>query len=366
MPYEPKLGMSIEDLDTPALLLDLDAFEHNIATMSRFFAERPAALRPHAKTHKCPRIALRQIEAGAIGITCAKVGEAEVLARAGIRDILIANQVVGPIKIDRLTDLALDCDVMVAVDDPANVDALSEGCRSKGASLRVLVEVDIGMERCGVLPGVPALELAQHISESPYLQFTGLMGYEGHLVTVPDPQERATRVREAMALLERTVGLLHSHGLPVQIVSGGGTGTYDVTGALPFVTEVQAGSYVLMDSTYAQIRPEFEPSLTVLSTVISRPAPDRAIVDAGMKAMSKEFGIPQPLGLPGAATLSLSEEHARLSLGEPNQARVRPGDRVRFLPSHCCTTVNLYDTLHVVQRGRLVDFWPIAARGRGQ
>jgi D-serine deaminase-like pyridoxal phosphate-dependent protein len=366
MPHEPKPGTPVPDLDTPVLLLDLDALQRNIARMARFFADKPAALRPHAKTHKCPQIALRQLKAGAIGITCAKVGEAEVMAQAGIRDILIANQVVGPLKIDRLTDLASSCDLIVAVDDPANVHALAQACQAKGVSLRVLVEVDMGMHRCGVQPGDAALRLAGQVCDAPNLQFAGLLGYEGHLVMVADPQQRANKVRQAMIPLQETCQLLRNAGLPTEIVSGGGTGTYDVTGTCPPITEVEAGSYVLMDATYHKVRPEFEIALTVLSTVVSRPAPDRLVVDAGIKSMTQEFGRPQPLGVEGASIRKLSEEHGILELADPGAVHLRPGDKVRLIPSHCCTTVNLHDTLYVVQDNALVDCWPIAARGRVQ
>jgi D-serine deaminase-like pyridoxal phosphate-dependent protein len=366
MPHRIKLGDPYLDLDTPALLLDLDAFQRNLDTMARFFAGKNTSLRPHAKTHKCPEIARRQLEAGAIGITCAKVGEAEVMAQAGIRDILIANQVVGSTKIDRLTDLARECAMMVAVDDPANVAALSRACRAKGVSLRVLVEVDIGMHRCGVEPGAGALGLAQKVADAPNLELAGLMGYEGHLVAVVDPEERRSRVMEALTPLQETRDLLEQNGLPVSIVSGGGTGTYDVSGAHPPMTEIEAGSYVFMDSTYVKVRPEFEPALYVLSTVISRPTPARVVTDAGRKTITNDHGNPQAVGVPGATVRSLSEEHGILDLTEPDAVRLRPGDKLRFIPSHCCTTTNLYENLHVIQDNTLVDVWPIAARGRAQ
>ena len=366
MSYEPRPGIDIDQIDTPALLLDLDAFERNVRTMARFFADKPTSLRPHAKTHKCPRIALRQLEAGAIGITCAKVGEAEVLVQAGVPDILIANQVVGPIKVDRLTDLAQRCKAMVAVDHAANVDELSRACHAKGVSLRVLVEVDIGMQRCGVGSAQAALPLARQIADAPGLQFAVLMGYEGHLVMLPDPVEREARAREAIGLLQETKDLLESHGLPVQIVSGGGTGTYDMSGTCPPMTEIQAGSYVFMDATYRQIRPEFDPALTVLSTVISRPTPGRIVTDTGKKAVSEEFGLPQVIGIENLSLQALSEEHGKLTTTAPGNVSLQPGDRVRFLPSHCCTTTNLHDRLYVIQDDVLVDIWPIAARGRAQ
>ena len=358
--------MTVPQLDTPALLLDLDAFNHNVARMAAFFADKRANLRPHAKTHKCPQIALRQLEAGAIGITCAKVGEAEVMAAAGGSDILIANQVAGRAKIERLSDLAGRCDLMVAVDDPANIDDLAAACAAKRVRLRVLVEVDIGMRRGGGRPGRPALGLAREIAATASLHFAGLMGYEGHLVLLQGAVERAGQVRAAVALLESTRQLIEAAGLPVEIVSGGGTGTYDVTGSLPPMTEIQAGSYVFMDSTYRAVRTEFKPALSLLSTVVSRPVPERLVTDAGLKVLTTEFGWPQPLDLPQASVHYLSEEHGVLNLAPADAVNLRPGDTLRFLPSHCCTTTNLHDRLFVIQNDTVVDIWPIAARGRSQ
>jgi D-serine deaminase-like pyridoxal phosphate-dependent protein len=365
MVYEPKPGMSVEELDTPTLLLDLEAFQRNVTKMAAFFADKPAELRPHAKSHKCPEVAHRQIKAGAIGITCAKVSEAEVMAGAGVSDILVANQVVGAIKIDRLTDLAARCNLMVAVDDPTNVQDLATACGAKGVTLGVLVEVDTGMKRCGVQTGEDALELARLVVDAPNLTFEGLQGYEGHLVHVLDRGNRAAGVREAMGLLQATKALIELSGIPVLTVSGGGTGTYDLSGSVPPMTEIQAGSYVFMDAKYIQVRPEFEPALTVLSTVLSRPIPGRIITDAGLKTMPPDFGWPKLLDH-AAEVVGLSEEHAKLMAEDPGAVTLQPGDRVRFIPSHCCTTVNLHDRLYVVRDGVLVDIWPIAARGCAQ
>jgi D-serine deaminase-like pyridoxal phosphate-dependent protein len=222
------------------------------------------------------------------------------------------------------------------------------------------------MGRCGVRSAEAALPLARQIADAPGLQFVGLMGYEGHLVMLPDPGERASKTREAVGLLQETKELLERNGLAVQIVSGGGTGTYDMSGTCPPMTEIQAGSYVLMDSTYLRIRPEFEPALSVLATVISRPTPERIVTDAGRKAMSEEFGLPQPIGIKDLELRALSEEHGKLDATVPRNVSLQPGDKVRFLPSHCCTTVNLHDRLYVIQDDALVDIWPISARGRAQ
>jgi D-serine deaminase-like pyridoxal phosphate-dependent protein len=229
-----------------------------------------------------------------------------------------------------------------------------------------LVEIDIGMKRCGVRSSEAAAELARQVVDAPGLQFAGLMGYEGHLVMLPDPDERAAKVQEAMIPLRETCARLDQAGIPVPIVSGGGTGTYSITGTSAPMTEIQAGSYILMDKTYLKIRPEFRPAITVLSTVISRPTPECIVTDAGIKTMSKEFGWPQPLGNEDIAVQSLSEEHARLVTDRPERVTLHPGDKVHFIPSHCCTTVNLHDNFHVVQNGKLVDIWPVAARGRAQ
>jgi D-serine deaminase-like pyridoxal phosphate-dependent protein len=256
--------------------------------------------------------------------------------------------------------------MMVAVDDPDNVCELSQACQTKDVSLHVLVEVDIGMKRCGVQPGAPALTLARQVADAPNLQLAGLMGYEGHLVAIVDPEERRARVLEALVPLQETTDLLLKNGLPVQIVSGGGTGTYDISGTHPPMTEIEAGSYVFMDASYVKVRPEFETALTVLSTVISRPAPERVVTDAGMKAITTDHGLPVPVGVPGASVRRLSEEHGLLEVSDARTVKLRPGEKVRLIPGHCCTNVNLFDDLHVIQDGALVDVWPIAARGRAQ
>ncbi|MEM3045667.1 MAG: DSD1 family PLP-dependent enzyme [Candidatus Bathyarchaeia archaeon] len=366
---EPLVPLSLKaasGIDTPALLIDLDALERNIAKMARHFQGKSVRLRPHAKTHKCPEIARLQMEAGAIGVTCQKLGEAEALAEAGLDHILISNEVVDPAKIKRLVALAGKVDVMVAVDDPANVRALSDAASAEGVELKVLVEVNVGLNRCGVPPGEPALRLAQTVAASRGLVFEGLMGYEGHTVFVKSLPERRRLCSQAVASLVATKELLEARGLAVPVVSGGGTGTYMITGEYPGVTEIQPGSYVFMDATYATVEGvDFEQSLTVLSTVISRPTPERAVIDAGLKSLSTDMGPPKVKGLQGAELTRLSEEHGILRL-EGEAQRLKPGDRVELLPSHCCTTVNLFDRYHCVRNGSLDKIWAIAARGKSQ
>ena len=356
-------GMPLDRVDTPSVLVDLDQLEANIRRMAEFAAGQEIALRPHIKTHKCPAVARLQQEAGAVGFTCAKVSEAEVFVRAGFKDLLIANQITGEVKIDRLTDLAGSARLIVAADNPDNLVKLDQACREKGVRLGVLVEVDLGMKRCGVLPGPAVLELAAQAEALDHLDFRGLQAYEGHLVLVDDPEERAERVREAFRPLAEVIRDLEAAGLSPGMVSGGGTGTYDVSGVETPLTELQVGSYVFMDATYGPLRPEFPPALTVTSTVVSRPVPERLVTDAGLKALTSEFGWPELLDGIEAEMNYLSEEHGVLTLADPERVSLEAGDRVRFLPSHVCTTVNLHEKLIVHRDGRVVAAWPIAARG---
>lgn len=353
------------EVDTPALALDRAKLERNLRRMADFAAGGPAKLRPHAKTHKCVEIANLQLDAGAVGITCAKVGEAEALADGGIPDILIANQIVGPLKIARLMKLAGRCTVTVAVDDAGNVAQLSAAAVAAGVTLRVFVEVNVGMDRCGVEPGEPALALARQVADAPGVVFAGLQAYEGHLQNLLPFEDRAARtlvdMRKALAAKE----YIEAAGLDVPAVSGCGTGTHTVTGRLPWMTELQCGSYATMDAQYASVGgADYENALTVLVTVISRPRPDKAIVDAGLKAVTPEFGDPTVL-VEGASWLDFSEEHGEVMLSGAAQ-ELRVGDKIELIPRHGCTTVNLYDRYHVVQDGTLIAVWDVAARGRCQ
>ncbi|MCL5960783.1 MAG: DSD1 family PLP-dependent enzyme [Chloroflexi bacterium] len=362
---ERLLGKTKEELDTPALLIDLDIMEANIAKMAGYFARLPVNLRPHTKTHKTPVIAQKQIAAGAQGITCAKVGEAEVMVAGGVKDILIANQVVGPQKIARLVDLARQANLTVAVDGERNVEDLANAAIEAGVTLKVLVEVNVGNNRCGVEPGRAAVALARKVTRSKGLLFSGLMGYEGHLVFVQDLAERKQRAEEAMGWLLQTRHLVERSGLEVQVVSGGGTGTYNITGPLPGITEVQAGSYIMMDTKYRGIEGiEFGNALSLLATVISRPTADLAITDAGMKVLTHEFGLPEVKGVPGAKLLGLAEEHGKVQLGDSRG--LAAGDKIELIPSHCCTTINLHDRFLAVRNNRLEAVWDIAGRGKSQ
>jgi D-serine deaminase-like pyridoxal phosphate-dependent protein len=354
-----------DEVDTPALILDKAKLTRNIGRMADFAAGGPAKLRPHAKTHKCIEIAQLQLDAGAAGITCAKVGEAEALAAGGIPDILIANQIIGPLKIARLVELARRCTITVAVDSADNVRQLSKAAVAAGVTLRCYVEINVGMDRCGVEPGEPALALARQVAAADGLGFGGLQAYEGHLQNLEPFEERRARTATDMRKALAAKDYIEAGGLHVDNVSGCGTGTHTITGRLPWMTELQCGSYATMDAQYAAVGgADYENALTVLVTVISRPRPDKAIIDAGLKAITPEFGDPTVL-LDGAAWFDFSEEHGEVTLEGPAQA-LRVGDKLELIPRHGCTTVNLYDQYHVIAHGALVAVWRVAARGRSQ
>jgi D-serine deaminase-like pyridoxal phosphate-dependent protein len=356
-------GMNKWDVETPALLVDVDALERNILRMSEYFAGVDAVLRPHVKTHKSPIIAHKQIKAGAVGITCAKLGEAEVMVQAGIREVLIANQIVGESKIRRLINLARQSHLIVAVDHPVHVSMLSQAASVAGIQLDVLVEVDVGMGRCGVQPGSPSEDLTQFILKSSGLRFRGLMGYEGHAVIEPDPILRKQKAINAMDILLETKALLLQASIPVDIVSCGGSATYDIVSTIPGISEVQAGSYATMDSTYHNIRPEFECAITLLTTVISRPDTQKAILDCGRKSLSQDMGMSQVVGVEGARLVRLSEEHGSLQLDDL-QKDLSIGDKVEIIPSHGCTTINLHDHFFIIRENCVEDIWEIEGRGK--
>jgi len=355
-------GQPAADLDTPALLVDLDALEHNIDRMARHFAATDKTLRPHTKSHKTPAIANRQLGAGACGVTCAKLGEAEVMADAGIDDILIANEIVGRHKLERLMRLAARCDIMVAADDPAALQRLQDAAAAAGVRPRLLLEVNIGHDRCGLPPGPALLGLAQQAVAASHLRFQGLMGYEGHVVDLEDRQERESGARQCLQRLVDARADLESGGIDVPICSASGTGDYYISTDFDGVTEVQAGSYALMDAAYARLDLGFRNALTVLTTVVSRPSAPQVVTDAGLKSVTPEHGMPLVKGRPDLECHALSEEHGRLrAQGEPG---LEIGDLLEFVPGHGCTTVNLHDTLYAVRAGRLEEIWPIAARGK--
>ena len=357
---ENLIGRPIHELDSPALLLDLAASDRNIAQLAQFFGDKHAQLRPHFKNHKCSTLARRQLDAGsAVGITCAKLGEAEILADNGFNDILIANQIVGDIKLRRLSDVAQKTNVTVAIDHLEQARTLSQMASATNITVGVLVEVDIGMNRCGIEPGNAALELTQKIQPLPGIYFNGLQAYEGHLVNLEDATERQVQSHQDMQLAIDTRRMIEAAGIPVNTLSGCSTATYDMTGIMAGVDEVQAGTYATMDCTYHKLRPELEMALTIICTVISCHG-GNAVLDVGVKGASGEFGSPIIANHPDAQIPNFcSEEHCVVQ----HIGGLHVGDKVQMIPSHACTTCNLYHQLHVHQDQHIVDIWPIEASG---
>uniref|UniRef100_A0A7C4LM19 DSD1 family PLP-dependent enzyme n=1 Tax=Schlesneria paludicola TaxID=360056 RepID=A0A7C4LM19_9PLAN len=366
MPQIP-IGVEKRQLDTPVLCLDLERFEHNLATMAQVVSTAGKAWRPHVKGHKTTAIAWRELGEGAVGITCAKLGEAEVLAAAGIRNILVANVLAGPRKVERAAALCRSCDLILCCDHFAQAEPLAAACRRLGVTCRVLVDINIGMNRTGIRPGRDAVDLGQAIDRLPGLQLMGIMGYEGHLMRVADPVEKAQRVQDAMGILERCRDLFHRGGLRCDIVSAGGTGTLYLTSQCPAVTELQAGGGVFGDPLYTEGMgvTGLVPALTVLATVISRPDLDRAVLDAGRKAVNPDLCLPLVKDHPEARVQSLSAEHAVLQLG-PGAQDLRIGDQVELIVGYADFTTPLHDEFYCFRGDRLEAVWPIWARARLQ
>ncbi|MDP9375943.1 MAG: DSD1 family PLP-dependent enzyme [Chloroflexota bacterium] len=357
------IGARVDDLDTPSLLLDLDAVERNLDRMAHRYAGTTTRLRPHTKTHKVPQLALMQLERGAVGVCCAKLGEAEVMASGGVSEILVTTEVVGAAKIRRLLALARQVNVITVVDDAGAAGQLSGAAVEAGLRLRCLVDLNVGQNRAGIEPGEPALHLARAIERLPGLELLGLQGYEGHLQHIVDLQERRAANARAMRLLTQTAALLQDKGMRVDIVSTAGTGTGRFAAEWPQVTELQPGSYVVMDADYGRVQGlDFEQALTVLTSVISR-RQHEAIVDAGEKALSSDSGPARPRHL-DATYAPQGDEHGKLTFADGNLLAL--GDKIELIPSHCDTTVNLHDLYYVTRGGRVVAVWPIAARGRVQ
>ena len=360
-PAEP--GMREAEVDTPALLLDLDAFEANLDAMAAALAPTGAKLRAHTKTHKSPVIARLQMERGAIGQCVQKVAEAEVLAWGGIPDVLVTNEVVGARKLARLAALNSIAKVGICVDDRGQVDAIGAAAEACGRRITVLVEIDVGGGRCGVKAGPEAVALAQYIAASPHLIFGGIQAYQGSAQHIRAPEARAAAIDSAIEDSRRTVEQLRQQGLACPIVGGAGTGTFAQEAASGVYTEIQAGSYAFMDADYArnQGAPPFRQSLFVLATVMSTAVPGVAVVDAGHKAMPTDSGYPLVSGMPGLDYVGASDEHGKIVVKDGT--RPGCGDKLRLVPAHCDPTVDRYDWYVGVRKGRVECLWPVAARG---
>jgi D-serine deaminase-like pyridoxal phosphate-dependent protein len=366
VPPAARIGDAIADIDTPSLMLDLDAFEENLRTMQVLAERHGVALRPHAKAHKCPEIALRQIALGAIGICCQKVSEAVPFVAAGVRDIHISNEVVGTAKLELLARLAKQARITVCVDHLRPLEALSAAMAAQDARAGVLVEIDIGHKRCGVQTPGAAIALARRAQELPNLEFAGLQAYHGS-AQHKRPLEQRRKICDAAARLVRQyLDAFAAAEIACATVTGGGTGTAVFDAAGQIYTEIQAGSYPFMDVDYASIdwgeALSFKHSLFLLGTVMSTPAPDRAIVDIGLKSTSAESGTPQPADTQAWHCVGINDEHSVLQANRVN-GLPELGAQVQLIPAHCDPTFNLHDSI-VAVRGRHVEaIWPISARG---
>lgn len=362
------VGADKFSLDTPLLCIDLDAMEANIAAMAGFMRERGKQWRPHVKCHKTPAIVWQQIRAGAIGVTCAKVSEAEVFAAAGISDLLIANMIVGERKLERVAAMTHIADPIVACDHYTQAEMLSAVCTRRGVTCRVILEVDIGLQRVGVRPGADALELARGIDKLPGLKLAGIMGYEGHLLTEPDLGVKRTKIFDALAILVETRDQMLQHGLCCDIVSAGGTGSYQISSDAPGITELQAGGGTFADPFYldkCQVA-GLRSALTVLATVVSRPMLDRAILDSGRKTIHPDLFMPVVKGRhPEAKAVQLSAEHCKLQL-EGDARNLKIGDRVELYVGYSDFTTILHEAFYGFRGDVLEVVWPILARGKLQ
>lgn len=372
--HRPLIGQqgSRRDLNTPVLVVDLAALDRNIATMQAFADAHRLALRPHAKTHKCAEIARRQIVAGAVGVCCAKLGEAEALAAQGIDGILITSPIVTPQAIARLIALHERMqDLRVVADNPDNVDALAAAAKPCSRPLPVLVDVDPGIRRTGVASPEAALALAQRITAATSLRFAGVQFYCGAQQHIEKYEERRAAIEERTAYLRSVVDTLNGAGVPVDVVTGSGTGTHRIDAALGVFTELQAGSYVFMDRQYNDCDltgdggAAFETALSIDAHVISANSPGMATIDAGFKAMATDGGAPAVVeGAPaGASFFFMGDEHGAI-FAPGHEFRI--GDHVSLTAPHCDPTVNLYDAYHVVRGDTLIDIWPVTARGRSR
>lgn len=361
------VGMPLAAVDTPALVLDLDMFERNLARMADAVRGKPVRLRPHAKSHKCAEIALRQMAAGAVGVCCQKVSEAEALVAGGVTDVLVANEVVGAGKLDRLAALAWKAKLGVCADAAQNVLDLDAAAARAGVRLDVLVEINVGADRCGVEPGAPALDLARRIVASRNLRFAGLQAYHGGAQHVRSVADRSSAIGRAAGLARSTRELIAKNGIPCDTVTGAGTGSFPLELASGVYDELQPGSYIFMDADYNRNEvdaawPRFEQSLFVWTTVMSRPNAARAVVDAGLKASSVDSGMPQVWNLPGVEFVKASDEHGVLVIA-PGVNAPALGEKLLLVPGHCDPTVNLYDWFVCARRGVVEALWRVSARG---
>lgn len=362
------VGMALEDVSTPALIVDLDAFETNVDYMRKFVEAKNIRLRAHAKTHKSADIALYQIEhGGACGVCCQKVSEAEAIVAGGVQDVLVSNQVADPRKIERLALLAGKARVIVCVDDLGNIDDLSSAATKAGTTIECLVEIDCGAGRCGVQWGQPVVQLATKIASSAGLKFAGLQAYQGAAQHMHDFEERKAKIDTAVAQVADTIELLKKAGLECDIVGGAGSGSYYFEGSSGIYNEMQCGSYVFMDADYQRVKDEdgnfiseFQNSLFIWTSIMSKTKEDVAICDAGLKAQSVDSGLPVIYGRTDVEYTKCSDEHGVIS--DPSNV-LKLNDKLKLIPGHCDPTCNVYDWYVGVRNGKVECLWPVTARG---
>lgn len=354
------VGQRLDEIPTPSLVVDREAVIGNVAAMADW-AAGTVDIRPHVKTHKSVEIARLQLAHGARGLSAATVAEADAMLAAGPDEILLANEIVGPRRIRALTEIARRCRVIVAVDDAANAGELSRATVAAGVEVDVLVDVDVGMHRCGVRTVEQALSVARAAASLPGLRVRGVMGYEGHVVLISDHAERAAAARAAMDMLAQYVQALEHAGFGIEIVSAGGTNTHDMTGTHAVVTELQVGTYAVMDVGYHPFAPRFRPALSVASTVISR-SEHTAVLDCGTKTVSVDVTPPSIAAQLG----TVREVHEEHMLVDPSSAEaLQVGDRVHVAVGYAGGTINLHDAYLVAQGDTVAEVWPVVARGSG-
>jgi len=367
-----ELGVSVWDLDTPALVVDLDVLEANIATMQRTVARNGIASRPHAKTHKTPEIARMQLETGSVGICVAKISEAHALFKHGIEPLLMTTSNVTPTKINRAMHLRKWCDQFIqATDTPENARLLAEAADSLGLVADVVVDVDPGGHRTGITPGRPALELAQLVDRLPSLRLRGMLCYDGGSQHVTGFEKRESQTLERLVPAAETFEQFQRAGLSTEIFSGGGTGTYNIDHQTPGLTDVQVGSYVFMDAQYmgiggmndSDVYSDFNPALTILTTVLNAQYEGRATTDAGAKActINRPWAIVK--GETGMSYTSGSDEFGSIRY-EDSSRTYQVGDKLELIVSHCDPVVNLYDQMYAVRNGVVESVWEVSARGK--
>lgn len=367
LPAEP--GMCLEQVDTPALLIDLDAYEWNIEQMAKEAANSGMRLRPHAKTHKCAVIALHQISHGAVGVCCQKVSEAEALIDGGVHDVLVTNEIIGRRKLTRLASLARRATISVCVDNLDNLQELSAVAVGLDVHIGVFVEVDVGGCRCGVQQGEAVLVLAKRIQSLRNLEFKGLQAYQGRAQHVRAHAERKSAINDSVDAVRRILDLLSGEGISCEVVTGAGTGTYRFEAASGVYNEIQPGSYIFMDADYRRNLAntgtefsDFRQSLFVYTQVMSTPDRNYAVIDAGLKALAFDSGMPVPVDLTSVRYCRPSDEHGVLDLSDVPGA-VSLGSKIKLIPGHCDPTVNLYDWYVAMRGDRVEALWPIVGRG---